>query len=54
MRLSARHQVGGKVAGIESGRTAGHVRTDAGGTSMMLGGNAVAVIEASDVVIGTH
>ncbi|MBL6079675.1 TOBE domain-containing protein [Belnapia sp. T18] len=65
MRLSARNQIKGKVVGIEKGQTSGHVRIDGDGGIVIsasmthaaideFGGDAVAVIEASDVMVGTN
>ena len=68
MKLSARNQIKGKVIGVEKGQTTGHVRIDAGGgivitasitnaaideLGLAVGKDAVAVIKASDVMVGT-
>jgi molybdopterin-binding protein len=68
MKLSARNQIRGKVVGVEKGQTTGHVRIDIGGgvivtasitnaaiddLGLAVGKDAVAVIKASDVMVGT-
>ena len=67
MKLSARNQIKGKVAAIQKGQTTGHVRIDVGGgvvitasitneaideLGLTVGDEAVAVIKASDVMVG--
>ena len=67
MKLSARNQIKGKVAFIQKGQTTGHVRIDVGGgvvitasitneaideLGLKVGDDAVAVIKASDVMVG--
>jgi molybdopterin-binding protein len=67
MRISARNQFGGKVVGVEKGQTTGHVRIDIGGgvivtasitnesiddLALAVGDDAVAIIKASDVMVG--
>lgn len=67
MKLSARNQLSGRVVGVEKGQTTGHVRIDIGGgkivtasitnqaideLSLAVGDEAVAVIKASDVMVG--
>ena len=68
MKLSARNQIKGKVVAVQKGQTTGHVRIDVGGgivitasitneaiddLALKIGDEAVAVIEASDVMVGT-
>jgi len=67
MKLSARNQIHGKVAGVEKGQTTAHVRLDVGhgiiitasitneavdDLGLKVGDSAVAVIKASDVMVG--
>lgn len=67
MKLSARNQIKGKVAAVQKGQTTGHVRIDVGGgvvitasitneaideLGLTVGDQAVAVIKASDVMVG--
>jgi molybdopterin-binding protein len=66
MKLSARNQISGKVAGVEKGQTTAHVRIDIGhgviitasitneavdDLALKVGDSAVAVIKASDVMV---
>ncbi|WP_158805632.1 MULTISPECIES: molybdopterin-binding protein [unclassified Acidisoma] len=68
MKLSARNQIKGKVVAVQKGQTTGHVRIDVGGgivitasitneaiddLALKIGDEAVAVIKASDVMVGT-
>jgi molybdopterin-binding protein len=68
MKLSARNQIKGKVVAVQKGQTTGHVRIDIGGGNIItasitneaiddlalkIGDEAVAVIKASDVMVGT-
>ncbi len=67
MKLSARNQLKGKIIGVIKGQTTGHVRIDIGGGTIVtasitneaiddlalkVGDDAVAVIKASDVIVG--
>lgn len=67
MKLSARNQIKGKIAVVEKGRTTGHVQIDIGKgviitasitneaineLKLKKGDSAVAVIKASDVMVG--
>ena len=67
MQLSARNQIKGKLVEITKGQTTAHVRIDIGGgvivtasitneavdeLGLKVGGQATAVIKASDVMIG--
>jgi len=67
MKLSARNQIHGKVAGVEKGQTTAHVRIDVGHgvvitasitneavdeLGLKVGDSATAVIKASDVMVG--
>ena len=67
MKLSARNQLSGTVVAVTKGQTTAHVRIDIGGgvivtssitneavddLALMVGDTAVAVIKASDVMIG--
>jgi molybdopterin-binding protein len=67
MKLSARNQIKGKVAGVEKGQTTAHVRIDIGHgviitssitneavdeLALKVGDDAIAVIKASDVMVG--
>lgn len=67
MKLSARNQLKGTVVGVTKGQTTAHVRIDIGGgvivtssitneavddLALAVGDTAVAVIKASDVMIG--
>ncbi len=67
MKLSARNQIRGKVVAIQKGQTTAHVQIDIGGgvivtssvtndavddLSLKVGDSAVAIIKASDVMIG--
>jgi molybdopterin-binding protein len=66
MKLSARNQIKGKVAGVQKGQTTGQVRIDIGngvvitssitseaidGPGLQVGDDAIAVIKASDVMV---
>lgn len=67
MKLSARNQIKGKLVSVEKGQTTGHVKIDIGNGVIITasitnaaiddlglkpGGDAFAVIKASDVMIG--
>jgi molybdopterin-binding protein len=67
LKLSARNQLKGKIAGIQKGQTTAHVRIDIGGgvivtssitneavdeLALKVGDAAVAIIKASDVIVG--
>jgi molybdopterin-binding protein len=67
MKLSARNQIKGKISRVEKGRTTGHVQIDIGKgiiitasitneaideLKLKKGNAAVAVIKASDVIVG--
>jgi molybdopterin-binding protein len=67
MKLSARNQIAGKVVAIQTGATTSHVRIEIGGgvivtasitneavndLGLAVGDDAVAVIKASDVMVG--
>jgi len=67
MKLSARNQLKGKIARVQKGRTTGHVQIDIGKgiiitasitneaideLKLKKGNDAVAVIKASDVIVG--
>lgn len=67
MKLSARNQLSGTVVAVTKGQTTAHVRIDIGGgvivtssitneavddLALKVGDTAVAVIKASDVMIG--
>ncbi len=67
MKLSARNQIKGKIAEVTKGETTAHVRIDIGGgvivtasitnqavddLELKVGDSALAVIKASDVMIG--
>jgi molybdopterin-binding protein len=67
MKISARNQLKGKVVDVQKGATTGHVRIDIGGGAVITssitneaidelalkaGDEAVAVIKASDVMVG--
>ncbi|HEV2675462.1 MAG TPA: molybdopterin-binding protein [Aliidongia sp.] len=67
MKLSARNQLNGKVVAVTKGQTTAHVRIDIGGgvivtssitneavddLDLKVGDTAMAVIKASDVMIG--
>ncbi|HWY61497.1 MAG TPA: molybdopterin-binding protein [Rhizomicrobium sp.] len=67
MKLSARNQLKGKIVGIQKGQTTAHVRIDIGGgvvitssitneavdeLKLKSGDDAVAIIKASDVIVG--
>ena len=66
MKLSARNVLEGKIVEVTKGQTTAHVRLDIGGAivtasitneavddlKLATGGNAYAVIKASDVMIG--
>ncbi|HVJ40108.1 MAG TPA: molybdopterin-binding protein [Dongiaceae bacterium] len=66
MKLSARNQLKGKIVEVVKGQTTAHVRIDIGGTiitssitneavdelKLQVGQPAIAVIKASDVMIG--
>jgi molybdopterin-binding protein len=68
MKLSARNQLKGKVVSVQKGQTTGHVRIDIGAGVIVTasitneaiddldlkeGDAAIAVIKASDVMVGT-
>ncbi len=68
MKLSARNQIKGTITEVIRGQTTGHVHIDIGGgttihasitneaiddLALKVGDHAVAVIKASDVMIGT-
>jgi molybdopterin-binding protein len=67
MKLSARNQIKGKIVAVVKGQTTGHVRIDIGGgviitssitneaiddLALAVGDDAVAIIKASDVIVG--
>jgi len=67
MKLSARNQIKGRITQIQKGQTTAHVRIEIGGgvtitasitneavddLGLMTGDDAIAVIKASDVMIG--
>jgi molybdopterin-binding protein len=67
MKLSARNQLKGKIVAVTKGQTTAHVRIDIGGSvivtssitneavddlALKVGDDALAVIKASDVMIG--
>jgi molybdopterin-binding protein len=67
MKLSARNQIPGRVVDVRKGQTTGHVRIDIGGgvivtasitneaideLGLAVGDQAIAVIKASDVMVG--
>jgi molybdopterin-binding protein len=67
MKLSARNQIKGKVVAVQKGATTSHVRIDVGNgiiltssitneaveeLDLKIGDEAIAVIKASDVMIG--
>jgi molybdopterin-binding protein len=67
MKLSARNQIHGTLVSVEKGQTTGHVKLDIGNgviitasitneaiddLALKPGGTAIAVIKASDVMIG--
>jgi molybdopterin-binding protein len=67
MKLSARNQLKGKIVAVTKGQTTAHVRVDIGGgvivtssitneavddLALKVGDDALAVIKASDVMIG--
>jgi molybdopterin-binding protein len=67
MKLSARNQIKGKIVEVTKGETTAHVRIDIGGGNVVtssitnqavddlelqVGDSAIAVIKASDVMIG--
>jgi molybdopterin-binding protein len=66
MKLSARNQLKGKLVELHKGATTAHVRIDIGGTvvtasitneavdelALKVGDDVVAVIKASDVMVG--
>lgn len=67
MKISARNQIKGKVVAVEKGQTTAHVRIDIGGgvivtssitneavddLGLKVGDEAVAIIKASDVMVG--
>ncbi|WP_054302159.1 MULTISPECIES: molybdopterin-binding protein [Gemmobacter] len=67
MKLSARNMLSGTVVDITTGAVTSHVRIDIGGSvltasitnsavqdlGLVVGGQAIAVIKASDVMVGT-
>ena len=67
LKLSARNQIKGKIVGVQKGQTTAHVRIDIGGSvvltssitneavdelNLKIGDDAVAIIKASDVIVG--
>lgn len=67
MKLSARNQIKGKIVELHKGATTGHVQIDIGGgvivtasitnesidgLGLAVGKDAIAVIKASDVMVG--
>ena len=67
MKLSARNQIKGRIAGVTKGQTTAHVRIDVGNgvvitssitneavddLALKVGDDAFAIIKASDVMIG--
>ena len=67
MKLSARNQIKGRIVAVEGGQTTGHVRIDIGhgviitssitnealdDLALRVGDEAIAVIKASDVMVG--
>ncbi|MDB5396256.1 MAG: transporter [Rhodospirillales bacterium] len=67
MKLSARNQIKGKISGIQKGATTSHVQIDIGNgvtvtasitneavedLALKVGDGALAVIKASDVMVG--
>ena len=67
MKLSARNQIKGRIVAVERGQTTGHVRIDIGNgvvitssitnealddLELKVGDEAIAVIKASDVMVG--
>ena len=67
MKLSARNQISGKIVEVRKGQTTAHVRIDIGGSVVITssitneavdelqlkpGDDAIAVIKASDVMVG--
>jgi molybdopterin-binding protein len=69
MLISARNQFKGKIISVELGQTTGHVRIDIGNGNIVtasitnaaiaqmaltVGDEAVAIIKASDVMVGKH
>jgi molybdopterin-binding protein len=67
MKLSARNQIKGKIVEVRKGQTTAHIRIDIGGgviitssitneavddLGLKAGDDAIAVIKASDVLIG--
>jgi len=66
MKISARNRLKGKIVEIKKGATTAHVRLDVGGTivtasitneavddlALKVGDQAMAVVKASDVLIG--
>lgn len=66
MKLSARNQIKGRIVEVTKGATTSHVRIDIGGAvitasitnqavdelGLAVGGQAYAVIKASDVMVG--
>ena len=67
MKISARNQIKGKVIAVGKGQTTAHVRIDIGGgviatssitneavddLGLKVGDDAVAIIKASDVMVG--
>jgi len=68
MKLSARNQISGVIIDVRKGQTTAHVRIDIGGgvtitssitneavdeLGLKIGGKAIAVIKASDVMVAT-
>ena len=67
MKISARNQIKGKLVAVDKGQTTAHVRIDIGGgvivtasitneavddLGLKVGDDAVAIIKASDVMVG--
>lgn len=66
MKISARNRLKGRIVGIEKGATTAHVRLDVNGTivtasitnaavdelGLTEGGEAYAIVKASDVMVG--
>ena len=67
MKISARNQIKGKLVAVDKGQTTAHVRIDIGGgvivtasitneavddLGLKVGDDAVAIIKASDVIVG--
>ena len=66
MKLSARNQIKGRVVEVHKGQTTAHVRIDIGGAvvtasitneavddlALAVGDDVVAIVKASDVIVG--